>query len=149
MHAEDLGMTGPGLQRAARRRSTNVSSTSRSVVDAVADLLRALEALEAIDPDTDSLGYDRATDQVIVTARRLTEAAVPILANPSGLHQAVSDAIADRRDLTAWCRDCERSDSETGLCGDHEADLLQADAYERLLPAVKYTSPSPEGATSG
>jgi hypothetical protein len=128
-------MTWPELTRAASSRAADPS-----LIHALARLGEVLAALEVIDPDTDSVAFDRETDRLIHAARHLVVTASPVLAVPGALQEAVNDAIADRRDLTGWCRACDLD--EAGLCGPHRDDLAQADLYERLLPALTVPTPA-------
>lgn len=108
-----------------------------SAVSRLIEVAKALAELDEVDPDTDSLRYDHATDRLIAAIRDLMDAARPILAHPHALHTAVVDAIDARRETPGWCRDCRQVVS--GVCGDHAGDIAQAQMYAALLPAVTHT----------
>jgi hypothetical protein len=135
-------MTWPELTRAASARVADPS-----LIRALTRLGEALAALDVVNPDTDSIAYDTATDRLITTARHLVTTASPVMAALGALQEAVQDAIAERRDLTGWCRACDLD--ESGLCGDHSADLAQADVYETLLPALAHGRPIPPAPREG
>jgi hypothetical protein len=103
-----------------------------STIGWLAALDQALADLDATDPENDSIGFDRATDRLLTAVRRALTTAKPILDNLDALEEAVRDAIADRRDLTGWCRECDRS--EAGLCGDHAAGAGRGPSRHTGLP---------------
>lgn len=116
---------------------------NQSVASAVSRLIevaRALAELDDVDPDTDSIRFDRATDGLIAAIRDLMDAARPILTHPHALHAAVADAIDDRSEVPEWCRDCQQA--VAGMCGDHDGNIAQAQTYAALLPAVAYDGPA-------
>ncbi|MDB5910841.1 MAG: hypothetical protein JWP34_4955, partial [Massilia sp.] len=97
-------------------------------------LAEALACLDAIDPDTDSINFDKATDQLVTATRDAVTAAAPILQQPETLAAAFQEAIEVLRDLPMWCHGCEQNDGD--LCGDHAADLARADTYDALFMAI-------------
>lgn len=117
-------------------RTTPDRENETSIVGGLARLAEGLTELDATDPDTDSISFDRAADRLIALVRHLVTAARPVLDHPGALHAAVREAIDDRRDLPEWCHGCQQTAPD--LCDDHAADLAQADVYEGLLPAVVY-----------
>jgi hypothetical protein len=113
-----------------------------SVVGRLADLGKALADLDATDPETDSISFDKATDHLITTARHLVTAARPVLDHPGALAAAVQEAMADRRDVPNRCRDCEHA--ESGVCGDHAGDTAR-----RPTSTPRSYPPSPTAANRG
>src|SRR5262245_27434743 len=53
---------------------------------------------------------------------------------------ALDDAAALRREVTAWCPDCQAT--TTGLCEDHGASLEAADSYDRLRWQLEAQAPA-------
>ncbi|MFG1998640.1 hypothetical protein ACGFNU_05770 [Spirillospora sp. NPDC048911] len=64
-----------------------------SVVGGLVRLGEALRALDDTEPDTDSIAFDHATDQLIHAARTVVRSAEPVLARPSATAAAVRDAL--------------------------------------------------------
>ncbi|RAY15415.1 hypothetical protein DPM19_12030 [Actinomadura craniellae] len=105
-----------------------------SLINGLIRLAETMVRLDATDPETDSIGFDVATDRVITAARHVVTAAKPVTDHPGGLEAAVRDAVTARRDRARHCRDCGRA----GACGDHAANHGWAELYRTLLPTVRY-----------
>ncbi|MBO2451641.1 hypothetical protein J4573_31440 [Actinomadura barringtoniae] len=65
-----------------------------SVVGGLVGVRMALIELDAIDPDTDSIAFDQATDHLIDAARTAVAAAQVLFASPCTMAATVRDALA-------------------------------------------------------
>lgn len=94
----------------------------------------ALHQVDSINPGSQPGALRTVTDRLLIVARAVTVAGGPVIEDAVTLTAALQDAAADRRDLPSWCQGCH--DAYDGLCGDHEENLILAEAYDHLHSVI-------------
>jgi len=124
--------------QAARDRLAEVPSDdvlvrldARSLAAVAGKAVMAAQLLDACIRDSGRAGH-RDGGVPVVLALDAGQAAT-VLA-------ALDDAAALRREVTAWCPDCQAT--TTGLCEDHGASLEAADSYDRLRWQLEAQAPA-------